>query len=481
MKTSYIVSVTYSEFMVWYASGELRLSRNRLIEVPLDESGKPTPDQLRVQKIMDLLPHVDLENEHSILIVQLDREIQDNHDGLPSKAGELRVRSTIYLPFRCIQKLFPLTQRGSDILKSRLDNYYVELNEPLFEKQASRLWEQRSNRNSLRGASALLSIIMANSDFESNDFKDIAFKALNLVNHQAKFPLNSHGLLANVFGYDRHDPVPDEDVGFVIDLGIILRRFFSSNDKVKTLIDQLRTFCKPKEHRQLSLSEIFSDSEFNNVVRDMGQFIPGKVHLESFILFLKWKYNSQRLGNLDIKKLIDDVCQCAEKIEENTIEQALWLFGYFWGFDGLAKEYYARQSSGFPFIMRKISHDPYVPPEVVIAKEPQEIEKSTQSTKKQEDSEMSASEEKLKDTDVSPAAPDDAKKSQKAEELAQSTDKKEAPERSASKEKSENAVGSPATVEEQEASEIAQDDQEKSQCEGKSTAVQAPLPLSSSS
>lgn len=473
MKTSYIVSVTYSEFMAWYASGELRLSRNRLIKVPLDESGKPIPDQLRVQTIMDLLPYVDLENEHTILIVQLDKGISDNQDGIPLKTGELR--AVIYLPFHCIQRLFPLTQRGSNLM-SRLDNYYVKLNEPLLEKQASHLLEQWSKRSSLRGASALVSIIVANSDFEPKDYEDVAFKALNLANHSKKFPLNSHGLLASVFSYDRHDSVPDEDVGFVIDLGVILGKFFSSNDKVKTSIGQLRTFCKSREHKRLGLAEIFSNSEFNHFVRDMQQFIPGKVRLESFILFLKWKYDSQRKDCLNIEKLMDDVRQCAGKIEKNSIEQALWLFGYFWGFNRLADEYYARQSSRFPFITRKIPHDPCVlPKEVVIAKEPQEIEKSTQSTDKQETSERSASEEKLENTDVSPATVDDAKESQKAEELAQPTDKKKAPEMSASKEKSQNTAGSPAAVEEQEASEIAQDDQKKSQCEGDGMAVQASL------
>lgn len=263
-------------------------------------------------------------------------------------------------------------------------------------------------------------------------------------------------------------------------MGVILKQFFSSKGKVKKSIDQLRTFCESKEHKRLGLAEIFSADEFNHFVRDVEQFIPGKVRLESFILFLKWKNNSQRSDYLNIEKLMDDVRQCAGKIEKNTIEQALWLFGYFWGFDRLADEYYARQSSGFPFISRKIPHDPCVLPEEVIAKEQQEIEKSTQSTEKQEAPERSASEEKLKDTDVSPAAPDDAKESQKAEKLTQSTDKKEAPERSASKEKSENAVGSPATVEEQEASETAQDNQKKSQYEGERTAIQTSIPATSS-
>lgn len=206
MKTSYIISVTYSEFMAWYASGELRLRRNRLIEVPLDESGKPTPDQLRVQTIMDQMPYVDLEDEHTILIVQLDKGISDNHDEIPSKTGGLR--AITYLPFHCIQGLFPLTQRGSNILMSRLDNCYVKLNKPLFGEQASHLWEQLSKRISLRGASALVSIIVANSDFEPKDFEDIASKALNLANHSKEFPLNSHGLLASVFGYDRQSPSP---------------------------------------------------------------------------------------------------------------------------------------------------------------------------------------------------------------------------------------------------------------------------------
>src|SRR6056297_1216951 len=113
METGYITAVTLTEFMAWYHSGEIRLPRCRLIPVSLNEDGKPDNTPLSKQQLMDHLPYVDIEDEHSVLIVTL-----SNISKSSSAIYQLDVEpSLLSLDITCIPAsriltISPLTQRG---------------------------------------------------------------------------------------------------------------------------------------------------------------------------------------------------------------------------------------------------------------------------------------------------------------------------------------------------------------------------------
>jgi len=371
MNVGYIVSVTLAEFQVWYATGELRLSRSRLLPVPCSASGQPAPDKLRKNEIMDLLPHVDLEDEHSVLLVVLNgAEPEGRYEEL-SGADTPLVENVGYLSSSKIRSIHPLTRRGAEILSSRMEGYAIKLGTPLFEDETSCMLFQWSLRRSLRGGSALLELCVAKPDFQPPaDLIEAACESLNLLNEQARFPMPDQSLLANVMCYDRHDPIPEDDIGYVYDLGVILRKMFDTKAEVKGGLDKLREFCKGTEKTKLRLSELLADFVLRPVLEDLRGLVASTVDLSTVVLFLGWKYKSQRAGAADIGGILEDVRNSAGKTEKENIQAALWLFGFFWGFDRMANDYYARQPERFAFVSDRVRHKPVELPEKLLLAAP---------------------------------------------------------------------------------------------------------------
>jgi hypothetical protein len=233
--------------------------------------------------------------------------------------------------------------------------------------------------------------------------------------------LGSKGLVPNVLCYDRHKPLPNADIGYVGDLGVILKERFGGTAEFQPLIVELRKFFKEHEHSTARLGELLSGGELSELLQrnDLPAGI-GKP-LISLVLFLRWKHQAQRSGSVSCDLMMDDLRQCSGRVQKSVLEQAVWLFGAYCGFDKIAGEVYARRPGDFPFVSSTMSHqaceliDP--PPRPVIEKQVAAPALAKESacegaglsavaveTKATEDS-SKAKEDKLKEDGSRPASP----------------------------------------------------------------------------
>jgi hypothetical protein len=366
MRMHHIIAVTFSEFQVWYESGELRCNFARLLAVPLDEAGAAVVDPLRCQELLELMPHVGLEDEHSILLARLDlsKSLGPVHAAAtPAPTALLHMG---YLPSATIQTVQPLTERGGRLLASRLESYNLKLARPLCAEAVEGLWSEWSRRRSLRGAAALVDLTIAGSTFTASPaLLEEACEAVRLANVPVQIPLPDKGLLANVLCYDRHKPITEAELGYVMDLGVVLRDRFDAVTEMQPMMESLRAFCKVSENGRKTLPDILSDPDLVRIFDACATMTQCPVQVPSLVLFLRWKYRSQREDAVSVPAILETVRQCSGKLPRPCLEQAVWLFGLYCRFDRFAAYFYASHPTDYVFLASHVPHAPCAIAEVV--------------------------------------------------------------------------------------------------------------------
>ncbi|NCB27526.1 MAG: hypothetical protein EOM62_19035 [Bacteroidia bacterium] len=359
MELMHFITVSFGEFQVWYNSGELRCNVDRFVAVTIGSDNNPIIDDFVCKRILDRMPHVDMEEEHSVVLVRVNFFERSLPQGRTTFGIVETALDMIYLPCSAICSLHPLTQRAGRILSSRLEEYNVRIEQPLFEDAVEALWREWSLRRALSGGETLLKLLIFGSTFvPSPALLADARASLCEMNMQNMFPLLSKGLVINVFCYDRHDPLANSDVGYLQDLAVILKKRYGDNIQGTQHQCALRELCTSDDLKQMSIADIISCDRVVSVLAGYEPLTGSSANLQSLVLFLRWKYTSQRKGSVVLKELLENVRECAEKIARDIIEQAVWLFGYYCGFDKLAGEYYARTPDRHAFVNRQIPHNP---------------------------------------------------------------------------------------------------------------------------
>jgi hypothetical protein len=118
---------------------------------------------------------------------------------------------------------------------------------------------------------------------------------------------------------------------------------------VNPLIDSLREFCKQKEYEHKRLFEILAEPDFSRMLADGQKQTDCPVHIAGLILFLQWKYQAQRTGGVEIDKLLIAVKQGLGTLPADILQESLWLFGLFCGFERIAQDVYASDPGQYTF------------------------------------------------------------------------------------------------------------------------------------
>ncbi len=355
MKTTYLLGITVSEFQAWYHSGELRLARQRLVAVPLEGDGHPVLDELRRDELLVSLPYVDVENEQDVLIALVALESPPSLPQAP-RSGSAVPRNVSYLSIACLLALYPLTQRALRLLGTRLDSYKIRLAQPIFEPAVQELWSEWIRRRALRGAATLPRLVTGHEYTPSARLKDEALAARQLMDNPSSPPGSAPGLLARVFTYNRHKHDTADDIWFVIDFGIAANDLFKADPRLNAILDALREFCRDKDRKWQPLHEILSSSAFSRVLGECHNVAACPVRMESLILFLKWKYRAQRADKVVVAELRETARQCAA-LRAGVLDDALWLFGLYCGFEQIAGQLYAQSPDLYRFIDRPTHRD----------------------------------------------------------------------------------------------------------------------------
>lgn len=360
MDIGYITTVTITEFLVWYSTGELRIHRRRLLPITLEPSGMPKKDEATCRQIMEMLPHVDLEDEHSVLVITLCRDpIKDTDQ---TGVGNYPLSFDMaYVTAESIFSIQPLTQRGAEIMKSRLHGLDLRMELPMFENETKQLWYDWSIRRSIKGAEALIKLAVKEPSFKPTpEFMEQAKEAIFLLNEQRETSSYS-SLLVYVMCYNRHDNIPKQDIGYLIDLGIILNQYKKDLPEIQSTVDRVRQFCKEFKNGNdnRKLPELLKVSDVQKTFRDFLERHNNEIDLGAAALFLKWKYLMQRTQQFEVRSVLNDVRECSGKVAKLSVERALWLLGFYCGFDRLANEYYVRTEYGrYQFIEKRITNEP---------------------------------------------------------------------------------------------------------------------------
>jgi hypothetical protein len=356
MKSALLLSISLREFQVWHDAGELRVLRQRLLPVPLGPDSLPAPDALRTHELMDLLPHVNLEDEHTLLFAQLEAPAP----AVPGESGaEPFSPNVVYLPFSVLRRLFPLTQRGRDLLKSRLSGYPVILDVPLFEPAVQALWSEWARRQLLAGARALLNLLVVHPSWRPDPaFTEVAVRAVLSRADGSPSRLAAAPLWARIIGYDRHKPIASTGFGFLLDLGVILKEASDRTPDTPLPLDPLRNFCAAPKNAARPLPELLADPRLIRILEELDRALAPGLTLAAAPLFLKWKHLAQQSGRPDIPALLAELQACAGLLPPDLLQAPAWLTGLFMGFAPLAADYHTRTAPQGSCIAPLVQHSP---------------------------------------------------------------------------------------------------------------------------
>jgi len=366
MNTTYCIAITLGEFQAWFNAGELRCAADRMVAILAGSEASPCLDSIANQELLSRLPFVDLEEEHNVLVAVIDMaglaaaEVLEISE---SAGGGLR---TVYLPISCLTKIHPLTERGARLLSSRLDGFAIRLGKPLCEEGANSLWKFWLWRRALRGGGELLRTLVAGTSYApSPEIIAEVRQAVEAHGNQEDAKPAGLGLISAVLGYDRHKPITSSDIGYIVDLGVILKDRFGDDSAYSSFIAGLRTFYIKKEDCADTLPDLINDKAFAALLA--AHDTPRADLVVPLILYLRWRYLAQKARAITVETLSRDIREYSGKFPRTTIEQAVWLLGAYAGFDRFAKEIYLHQTNRYRFVQDPIAHEPivlrdYVPP-----------------------------------------------------------------------------------------------------------------------
>lgn len=157
-------------------------------------------------------------------------------------------------------------------------------------------------------------------------------------------------------------PVSADDIGFLIDLGIVLREASPAAPQEPLELEPLRRFCSSSEHAGASLIDLLADPKLRRILMELDRALSPSLGLAAAPLFLKWKHAGQRAERLDIAVLRADVETAAARLDSMTLRGAIWMTGLFFGFPYFAADCHARSSAGCIRAGARLVHKPVALP-----------------------------------------------------------------------------------------------------------------------
>ena len=360
MEIKYLIALSFSEFQVLYASGEVRVFRNRPQPVRLNSKGKIDQNSIDGSGLIDRMPHFDIEDEHSIIVGLIDRLPDNGWLGNISQDIHPVLPDVYYLPISYFESFHPLTERGGRILGSRLSDHKIRMLPPIFEEEVLNILGKWSTRRSLTGGMVLSKLLVSGVEYQPNEtLVASAISSLKMANSGGEIPGRTGTLIDHLFCYVRRIPSQSTDIGFLIDLGLILSDNNSglvSHEK----LGPLRDFAMRNEAKVDSIVDLLQMSDLRDILNDIDNDIKSPVELSGALLFLKWKSVAQQSNRVDIDQMLAELKLCNAALPGTQLSKVIWLFGFYWGVDSLIPEYYFRDTGNHRFIDKdaNIKHKP---------------------------------------------------------------------------------------------------------------------------
>lgn len=360
MNHKYVIALTFNEFQVLYSSSEIRIARYRPVAIPADSTGRPNFKARSGREVLEKAPHFDVEAEHSIMVGVIDQLPEGQKSSAVTQIVQPISPDVFYLPIRCFESFHALTERGARILAGRLEGFEIDLQPPLFELDVLGTIAEWSLRRSLAGAAALVELITGDGIFDvETSFTDQAIVALEKAQNGTQLPVRDGVFLSSLLCYERHEAIPRTDIGYLMDLGLIIRDCLPESSTPGRL-DAFRNLVKALGGSSENLSSLINLPDLKKVLNEFEKTCGVSMPLPLSALFVKWKHAALNSGDLDLNMISSDVVGANKSFNPEELKRVLWLFGLYWGIDRLVPGYYYRMSNQYRFLQheKKIEHKP---------------------------------------------------------------------------------------------------------------------------
>ena len=372
MNHKYLVALTFQEFQVLFSSSELRIARNRLIAIPVDSDGRPNFILRGGREVLERAPHFDVEAEHSMLIGVIDQLPENMPPDIGTRLLKPISPEVFYLSINTFESFHALTERGGRILSSRLEGFELDLKPPLFEMDVLETISDWILRRSLAGAAALVQLITGDTTFQvTTSFADQAIEALDKVHKGMQLPLADGAFLNSLFCYERHQILSKNDIGYLMDLGLVLKDSLQEKSE-GDILAAFRKLVKALENSPAMISNFINLPDLKKVLDEIQPSSDDKLRLALAILFIRWKHLALNSSNFDLSIIFSDVKEANESFSPKSLKQLIWLFGLYWGIDRQVPGFYLSFPKSYRFLTdgKMNCHEPIILSEIETGKDP---------------------------------------------------------------------------------------------------------------
>jgi hypothetical protein len=358
-KSHRFVGVTFGELAAWHASGETRLLRGRLIDVPADNKATAlfVRDGFPVRALLQRLPPLSLDDEEGVLIVKLaSGQLSDDDED----------SQLVRISMDLVEGVVPLTERARQILIVRLEDYGITPAEAWFEREFRVLSYERRVQSSIRAGNDLVRIFAPGiQPATAHRLEGAAARALEIKDFDGAVaasddPASVPGTwIAFAFGWTRHKPYDRGTLNHLFDAGVVLRELQAkkgaaiSTDAMDAFRSSAKSILKKLGDRA-RIDEILRCQDFDSAAHEIEAAAPDAfpAGLRALVLYLRWQEQFHNAGSsIDIRRLSDDLARLP--IDHEDVLAAVWLLGYYAGCERVAPLVYAADRVRFRWFRGK--------------------------------------------------------------------------------------------------------------------------------
>lgn len=302
------IALDIFQFNNWYRFNQKSISNDMIIDFSLENQ--------------DFISKTGMfEEEHDIFFAQLPDEIE-----------HFKIGTNIYnLPIDEIKSIIPLTEQGRSILSKRISD--IKLSNPIKPTIAEKIISQRNLISSEQGGNMVLSIFSINEDI-INPYKEDFLNAVKI------YPQKNETFLSSIISYERTQPFPRLNSGFIFDIGSLLK----GNKDLEQYLKVLSLFCKENENNENVFSAFLKEYQNSKELKELNRSIqlsPYQEEINALLiiaLFFKFRYLIRDKRHFDFQKEAQIYLSKNEIQKEISI--ALFWVGLFFGIKEFRDMYY---------------------------------------------------------------------------------------------------------------------------------------------
>lgn len=353
------------DFNSWYRFNQLNITEEMVIDLN-------SIDEIPSEKLFDKIGPFQEDSDRFFVSIKTENlKMSENSD--------------VYaIPINSIHSIIPFNEKAKRILANKFPNFKIA--DSLNPSIANKIFKQRDQYFAKLGGKMILSIFNIAENYQN--YEQLFINGLHKYNNELK----SDSLIESLISYERSRPYPNDDSGFLFDVGSIAKTHFNISDSDLKFKEDLKTQDVDKYEL---IEEVLSLSVFlqkNNSQRVFGPLIKemeksewlkklnsdlnlisensGVNNLLVIAFYLKFRYlirNTVNLLESDFQNQINHILKHAEK--EASI--ALFLNGLFFGSLKFRELYY--ETFPLPFSKEKLTTPPVKKYESTLNKEKEPI------------------------------------------------------------------------------------------------------------